>query len=65
VGGGTALPSQRSCLEMLGLAGAGNARAFAEVVAALCLAGEISICGAVAAGEFAQAHARLARGQKI
>jgi hydroxymethylglutaryl-CoA reductase (NADPH) len=63
VGGGTALPSQRSCLEMLGLAGPGNARAFAEVAAALCLAGEISICGALAAGEFAQAHARLARGK--
>lgn len=65
VGGGTALPSQRSCLEMLGLAGPGNTRAFAEVVAALCLAGEISICGAIAAGEFAQAHARLARGKNI
>jgi hydroxymethylglutaryl-CoA reductase (NADPH) len=65
VGGGTALPSQRSCLEILGIRGEGKARAFAEVAAALCLAGEISITGALAAGEFAQAHARLARGKDV
>ena len=61
VGGGTSLPSQRACLELLGLAGPGHARAFAEVAAALCLAGEISIIGAISAGEFTRAHARLAR----
>lgn len=65
VGGGTALPSQKSCLDILKLAGTGNARAFAEVAAALCLAGEISISAALAAGEFAQAHARLARGKSV
>lgn len=63
VGGGTELPSQRACLEMLGLAGAGHARAFAEVVAGFCLAGEISLSGAIAAHEFASAHSRLARGR--
>ena len=52
VGGGTALPSQRSCLEILGMSGEGKARAFAKVAAALCLAGEMSITGALAAGEF-------------
>jgi hydroxymethylglutaryl-CoA reductase (NADPH) len=61
VGGGTGLPSQRACLEVLGLAGPGHGRAFAEVAAALCLAGEISIIGAIAAGEFTRAHVRLAR----
>jgi hydroxymethylglutaryl-CoA reductase (NADPH) len=61
VGGGTSLPSQRACLEILGLAGAGNARAFAEVCAAVCLAGELSLVGALCAGDFAQAHRRLAR----
>ncbi|MGI8619457.1 MAG: hydroxymethylglutaryl-CoA reductase [Gemmatimonadaceae bacterium] len=65
VGGGTALPSQRACLDMLGLAGAGNANAFAEVCAAIALAGELSIVGALCAGEFAQAHARLARGGAV
>jgi hydroxymethylglutaryl-CoA reductase (NADPH) len=62
VGGGTGLPSQRACLDLLGLAGPGNARAFAEVAAALCLAGELSITGAICAGEFTSAHERLARG---
>ncbi len=62
VGGGTGLPSQHACLEILGLAGAGHARAFAEVTASLCLAGEISIIGAICAGEFTRAHAKLARG---
>jgi hydroxymethylglutaryl-CoA reductase (NADPH) len=62
VGGGTGLPSQRACLELLGLAGTGHARAFAEVAAALCLAGELSITGAICAGDFTSAHERLARG---
>lgn len=61
VGGGTTLPSQRACLEILGLAGPGHARAFAEVCAAVCLAGELSLVGALCAGDFAQAHRRLAR----
>jgi len=61
-GGGTDLPSQRSCLEILGLPESDGSRAFAEVCAALVLAGELSIIGALAAGEFARAHANLARG---
>jgi hydroxymethylglutaryl-CoA reductase (NADPH) len=64
VGGGTGLPSQRACLEVLGLAGAGNARAFAEVCAGLALAGELSIIAALSAHEFGRAHARLARGKR-
>jgi hydroxymethylglutaryl-CoA reductase (NADPH) len=63
VGGGTGLPSQRVCLEILGLAGAGHARALAEVCAALCLAGELSIIGALCSGDFARAHRVLARGK--
>lgn len=62
IGGGTKLPSQQACLGIMGLAGAGHARALAEVTAALCLAGEISIIGAICAGEFTRAHVRLARG---
>ena len=63
VGGGTGLPSQRACLELLGLHGAGHANALAEVCAALALAGELSIIGALAAGQFTRAHERLARGR--
>lgn len=61
VGGGTGLPSQRAALNILGLAGPGHAAAFAEVTAALCLAGELSIIGALAAGDFTRAHRSLAR----
>ncbi|MCU0602396.1 MAG: hydroxymethylglutaryl-CoA reductase [Desulfobacterales bacterium] len=61
VGGGTALPSQKACLETLGLYGPGKAPALAELAAALCLAGEISIVGAICAGEFTRAHRQMAR----
>jgi len=61
VGGGTYLPTSRECLEMMGCYGTGNSRKFAEICAATVLAGEISIVAALAAGQFAQAHARLGR----
>jgi hydroxymethylglutaryl-CoA reductase (NADPH) len=64
VGGGTKLPSQGAALRMMGLQGPGKAAALAEVVAALCLAGEISIIGAIAAGHFSRAHLKLARGKR-
>jgi hydroxymethylglutaryl-CoA reductase (NADPH) len=62
VGGGTALPSQRACLDILGARGPDSARALAEIAAAVALAGELSITGALTAGEFTSAHERLARG---
>ena len=61
VGGGTGLPTQRACLELMGLAGAGKARALAEVCAGLLLAGELSIIAALSAGHFSRAHQKLAR----
>jgi len=62
VGGGTGLPSQRACLDIMGLAGQGKAQALAEVCASLALAGELSIIGALCADHFARAHQSLARG---
>lgn len=61
VGGGTSLPSQTAALNILGLKGAGNGAALAEVAAATCLCGEISIVAAIAAGHFTRAHENLAR----
>ncbi len=61
VGGGTKLPTQSVCLKMLGLSGEGPAHGLAEICAALCLAGELSIIGALSEGRFAAAHERLAR----
>ena len=61
VGGGTGLPSQSAGLRLLGLQGDGKASALSEVTAAVCLCGEISIIGALAAGDFARAHHNFAR----
>jgi hydroxymethylglutaryl-CoA reductase (NADPH) len=61
VGGGTGLPTQKACLQLMGLHGAGKARALAEICAGLLLAGELSIIGALSAGHFARAHRKLAR----
>ncbi len=61
VGGGTGLPSQRAALRLLGMTGPGRAPAFAELCAGIVLAGEISIVGALAAGEFTRAHQGFAR----
>ncbi len=62
VGGGTSLPTQKACLEIMGMAGPGHAQALAEVCGALALAGEISLTSAICANEFARAHQKLARG---
>ncbi len=61
VGGGTSLPTQRECLEMMDCYGAGNSKKFAEICCAMALAGELSIAAAIASGHFAQAHQRLGR----
>ena len=57
VGGGTYLPTARECLSMLGCNGSGFARKFAEICAVAALAGELALVGAMAGGQFAQAHA--------
>lgn len=61
VGGGTALPTQRECLEIMGCFGPGKAGKLAEITAAVCLAGELSILAALTEGHFTQAHERLGR----
>ncbi len=61
VGGGTALPTQKECLELLGCTGTGTARKFAEICGAVALSGEISIAAALSAGHFAGAHQKFGR----
>jgi len=55
-GGGTALPTQRECLETLGCYGANRVRKFAEIVAATVLCGELSLGSAIVAEEWVAAH---------
>jgi hydroxymethylglutaryl-CoA reductase (NADPH) len=61
VGGGTRLPCQAEALSILGCLGSGQARKFAEIVAAVCLAGELSTLAAQASGQLASAHQALGR----
>lgn len=60
-GGGTALPTQRECLQLLGCAGAGKARKLAEIVAGVALAGEISLAAAISSQEWVSAHEKHGR----
>jgi hydroxymethylglutaryl-CoA reductase (NADPH) len=55
-GGGTGLPSQRECLEMLDCQGTGKADKFAEIVAAVVLAGDVSLTSAILAGDWVSSH---------
>ncbi len=64
VGGGTHLPTQSECLNLLGCLGVGKAKKFAEICGAVALAGELSIAAAMSAGHFAQAHQKLGRKSK-
>lgn len=61
VGGGTRLPCQSEALSMMGCLGAGKVRKFAEIVASVCLAGEVSTLAAQAKGQLASAHKSLGR----
>jgi hydroxymethylglutaryl-CoA reductase (NADPH) len=60
-GGGTGLPTQRQCLEMLGCYGAGKVNKLAEIFAAVVLAGETSLASAVLHGDWVTSHERLGR----
>ena len=69
VGGGTGIATQNASLTMLGVAGGAenpgdNAKAFAEIVAAGVLAGELSLLGALGAQHLGKAHRELGRGEK-
>ncbi|KAI3362089.1 hypothetical protein L3Q82_012416, partial [Scortum barcoo] len=62
VGGGTNLPPQQACLQMIGVQGTSsnqpgeNARQLARLVCATVLAGELSLMAALAAGHLVKSH---------
>jgi hydroxymethylglutaryl-CoA reductase (NADPH) len=60
-GGGTGLATQKECLEMLGCYGKGGAKKFAEICAAVVLAGETSLAAAMLHGDWVTAHEKLGR----
>ncbi|XP_060791370.1 3-hydroxy-3-methylglutaryl-CoA reductase b [Neoarius graeffei] len=67
IGGGTNLPPQQACLQMLGVQGVSaeqpgeNSRTLAQVVCAAVMAGELSLMGALAAGHLVKSHMTLNR----
>ena len=63
VGGGSSLPSAKACLDLLGIDSKkpNSSKELAEIVAATCLAGEISLLAAITANQFTQAHFNHAR----
>jgi hydroxymethylglutaryl-CoA reductase (NADPH) len=60
-GGGTGLPTQRECLEVLGCYGRGGVRKFAEIVAATVVCGELSLGSAIVADEWVSSHDQFGR----
>ena len=62
LGGGTVLEPQGAMLDMLGVKGShptnpgDNARKLARIIAAAVLAGELSLCSALAAGHLVKSH---------
>ncbi len=60
-GGGTGLPTQRECLEVLGCYGQGKVMKFAEIVCAVVVAGEISLAGALSSLDWVTSHERFGK----
>lgn len=60
-GGGTALATQQECLNILGCVGKGKVYKFAEIVAAVALAGEISLAAAISSSDWVSSHEKYGR----
>lgn len=60
-GGGTGLSTQNECLRMLDCAGRDGVRKFAEIVAGVVLAGEISLAGAISSNDWVSSHEKYGR----
>ncbi len=60
-GGGTSLPTQRECLEILGCRGKGKVRKLAEIIAGVALAGEISLASAISSLDWVSSHEKYGR----
>ncbi|MCU0445848.1 MAG: hydroxymethylglutaryl-CoA reductase [Microscillaceae bacterium] len=60
-GGGTGLATQRECLEMLDCYGKNKVQKFAEIVAGVVLAGEISLASAISSSDWVSSHEKYGR----
>ena len=60
-GGGTGLPTQREALEAMGCFGKGKVNKFAEIVAGVALAGEVSLAASISSLEWVSSHEKFGR----
>ncbi len=60
-GGGTALPTQRECLEIMGCFGKGKVKKLAEIIAGTVLAGELSLGAAISSLDWVSSHEQYGR----
>ncbi|MBX2842374.1 MAG: hydroxymethylglutaryl-CoA reductase [Flammeovirgaceae bacterium] len=60
-GGGTGLPTQKECLEVLGCVGRNKVNKLAEIIAGVALAGEISLGSAISSSDWVSSHERYGR----
>ncbi len=60
-GGGVGLATQKECLELLGCYGRDKVRKFAEIVASVVLAGELSLASAISSSDWVSSHERYGR----
>jgi hydroxymethylglutaryl-CoA reductase (NADPH) len=60
-GGGTGLATQNECLRLLGCVGQGTVNKFAEIVAGVVLAGELSLGAAISSSDWVSSHEQYGR----
>ncbi len=60
-GGGTALPTQKECLEIMGCYGRGKVNQLAEIITATVLSGDLSLSAAIMADEWVTSHEKYGR----
>jgi len=60
-GGGTGLPTQNECLEIMGCTGLGSVNKLAEIIAGTVLAGEISLASAISSLDWVSSHEQYGR----
>ena len=60
-GGGTGLPTQQECLELMGCVGRGKVKKLAEIIAGVALAGEISLGSAISSLDWVSSHEKYGR----
>ena len=60
-GGGTGLPTQRECLEIMGAYGKDKVNKLAEIIAGVVLAGELSLGAAISSSDWISSHEQYGR----